>query len=456
MAETPVIGIFKTLTLLWLLYWSWRSTQRILKGALAPALFLIDVHVLLFGLPLLLDLTFGRPRYDTWPTFQYTSADPMTEILYCIFIAACPLAFWNFGGVRRTNPLSSGDIARIAALFQQSRYVKTLFKTLLITPLLTVALSPNPSLYLSYAFTLDTTLSQEETVFHGYVCIFSVLALLSGAAIAATSSHMGRTALFVAPFIFVANWLVGKRTIVAITALLLILILWLRRKLEGWRLGLLGLAVVCALAGFTWLYQYIYRSSTVYDGGSTYESYRIDFGRDHGVKMALYAELNDTMAPILQYRGQSVLYTLLFYIPRQAWPVKPWPYAIYSTSAALNHSVADLGWGITTSCYEEAVANFGLAGLFIAPLTLVWGCRLGSAAKDIPTTLLTILVCTLAVTLQIGAWLPLAIVWLAVASWSRWKRRTRALRRTCSGPPSRFRATACAPPLSDHLEVPRI
>ena len=75
---------------------------------------------------------------------------------------------------------------------------------------------------------------------------------------------------------------------------------------------------------------------------------RVDYGRDDVTKMAIYAELYPDELEILEYPFQSFLFTATMYVPREWWSDKPWPYAVYATSALIQIPSQYVGWGMTT------------------------------------------------------------------------------------------------------------
>ena len=52
------------------------------------------------------------------------------------------------------------------------------------------------------------------------------------------------------------------------------------------------------------------------------------------------------------------------------WEDKPYPYAVYFTSAMYYAPIEDWGWGMTTSIYDELIANFGIIGAIIFQIFL--------------------------------------------------------------------------------------
>jgi hypothetical protein len=70
-----------------------------------------------------------------------------------------------------------------------------------------------------------------------------------------------------------------------------------------------------------------------------------------------------------------------------------------------------LGWGMTTSWLDEAIANFGWLGLLVGPLVLSAMCRFGDAFVWPPLNVLTILVVVLMLAVQLSAFLGLFALW---------------------------------------------
>jgi hypothetical protein len=133
------------------------------------------------------------------------------------------------------------------------------------------------------------------------------------------------------------------------------------------------------------------------------------------MKFTIYAELHDEYHNILDYRGQSVFYNFVCFVPRSMWPNKPWPYAQYLTAAMLfRKSVEDIGWTMTTSWLEEAIANFSWAGVLIGPLFLSLVCRIGDQTSNRSTQALGVLVGSLQLLLSPSAFPLLTVLWMAI------------------------------------------
>jgi hypothetical protein len=95
---------------------------------------------------------------------------------------------------------------------------------------------------------------------------------------------------------------------------------------------------------------------------------------------------------------------------------------VYSTAAHYGLPPSPLGWGITTSWLEEAIANFSWAGLLIGPLMLALLCRIGDGSNDSLTRLLTILVACLFLAVEFSAFATLVGIWLGCVLFNVYRR----------------------------------
>jgi hypothetical protein len=128
--------------------------------------------------------------------------------------------------------------------------------------------------------------------------------------------------------------------------------------------------------------------------------------------MAIFAELHPSTMSILEFRGQSLIFYATAYIPRAMWPGKPLTYACYFTSAMLGSSPQDWGWGMTTSIFDEALANGSWLGLLAASLVIGVLCRIGDSCSNVLVFLLTAIVASLLLTVELVAFAPLVLLWV--------------------------------------------
>jgi len=190
--------------------------------------------------------------------------------------------------------------------------------------------------------------------------------------------------------------------------------LWYRGKIKS--LGLALATPALLLASFSILYQGVIRQMRpgTTTSADLYESMRVDYGRDSRVKMVAYSLLHPSEMTILDFPGQTVLFDIGAWIPRSVWPEKPYPYAVYFTSAMLGQPVQDMGWGMTTSLFDEVISNAGWPGLLLGPLIIGFVCWVGESTRDPLVILLTVLVACLLMSVELVAFAPLFALWCAL------------------------------------------
>jgi len=419
--------ILDTAVFCWLSIWAWRALVRFRDGNGGAIDAVIVAHFGLFGVPLALDAFIGLPEYAGQPGLRMPAADPSTRILYALFVAACPL-IWRFTGRGALRPLRLHPRPHDVDTLRRLRVTCVL---LALLPLGLVALSPERSAYLTYASVVRGRLTDAGGDWHGLVASAALVSVLAVAILLSSYGRVGGAGWILAlSSIATSCWIFGKRTLVAIALVALGYVLWSQGLLRGKRLYAAAVAGAAALLVYSSFYQGRVRfaddPALLGPTLDPYGGFRTDFFRDDRVKLAMFVELEPAATRILEFRGQSLLYDLTFFVPRSIWPDKPWPYAVYFTSATYDIvPPRPLGWGMTTSWLDEAIANFGWLGLLLGPLLLSGLCRIGDAFRWAPLNVLTILVVVLLLAVQLSAFLGLFLLWLLLVIFARLELRGR-------------------------------
>lgn len=416
-------------TVVWLLGWAIGGLRNIVSHNRHPVSFLLLAHFVFCGVPLFLDHTIGAPNYLPWPGFDIAAADGLTALVYCLYASVCPLIWWYCGrwrGRRRRDLQPSRTAASLSRLSWQG---KTALHLGLVSPIAALSMAPNPMAYSQYAAVVRGTFSAEELAYHAVLTTFTLVSAISGAALLFCQRRMKLTCWYVLVFAVLVAWLDGKRAVVLIMGVMYGIALWSRGVLKRQMLILAGALFLAAFFFFSFSYQREIRDYGGADPAKQYDNIRLDYGRDHVIRSTLFAELHAEAPAILEYRLQSLEFDVTMLVPRRWWPDKPWPYAVYATAAAFRLPVRSLGWGVTTSWLEEAIANLGWTGLIAGPLLLAWICRAGESSQDTIVRLLTILVSSMLLAVQAVAFAPLIAIWGAALLHAR--RSRKPVRREC-------------------------
>jgi hypothetical protein len=411
-----MIGILEFITAIWTTAWAVVALRRLLTGVRASIVLVSLIFYGFYSLPLIADLLLGLPDYSHQPLFYDASRDALVRVLYCIFISSIqPL--WL-----RKRPASE---ILLVARADQSKSFQGLLLLGALTPILLLFIAPQPELYLQYGFIIGDNVPLPALVFHEIMSAATMFAVLFMGAFIAFAERPRAALVTISPLIAASVWLNGKRNILALAMVIVLVALWYRGELKKKNLIKALSISVLLLAAFSYEYQSTLRgkSPTSSSREELQDDIRGDYSRDSRLKMAFYAQLNPTKAQILEYPGQSFLFDFTFWVPRTVWPSKPYPYAVYFTPAMLGLKTSVLGWGMTTSILDECIANFGWVGLLLGPLFMSFICRLGDSCNDRPVNLLTVLIASLFLAVQLPSFMVLFLAWLALVVKAKRKQR---------------------------------
>lgn len=409
------------LIILWLTFALLYSITQIIKGNTESINIVFIVFYIFFVIPIILDMVIGQPEYGDKPGFYLSSRDVSTSVIYTIYIGFIPI-IWRIFKVKKRN----NHFRFYSSELKLSVYIKILLYFLVISPFIGWLFSPEPLNYLKYAASPRGLLSIEGNEYHNILsklCLISIIAvfllLLSKKKITFIDF------LLYVPWLIISIWLHGKRSIIMETIFLLIFTLWYKKILKGFKLICFVVIMGIIFLLYSNLYQTNYRYSTNVDNNYIYESIRIDFGRDDVTKLAIYAELNPDKIKILEYRFQSFWFNLVFFIPRDWWLEKPYPYDYYLTSAVELVKPQELHYKMTSSIFDESIANLGWFGLILGPIIILLICKVGDFSNNNAIRLLTILVASLLMAVQFVTISIIVIVWLVMVIFLRIKRKFR-------------------------------
>ncbi|ACK61283.1 O-antigen polysaccharide polymerase Wzy [Bacillus cereus] len=409
-----MVEFINFLTFIWLTLCLIYVLANFFAGAKNTIYFVYLVFYVFFALPIGGDWIFGKAQYDYEIGFKFATEDELTAIIYCAYITCIPILWFLFGKTKHgNNELKVAVEDQAATLF---KIIEIICYCALVSPLIVTLLSPNPELYLEYAAVIqDLTYNQNAMEYHGIVSMTSTMSIFAAGTLILVRDKMKTSKLvLIFPWVAIALWVNGKRALVVMAIFIILFSLWQKKYLNGWKFP----AIVAVSVMFIAVFSSSYQSNIRYDdlkinsSSEVYKNVRVDFSRDDRVKMTIYSELYPDRMKILDYRGQSIVFDLTMFIPRSIWEEKPWPYAVYFTSAMLMMPTQYIGWGMTTSWLEEAIANFGWFGFLIGPLVINYICRIGDRQELALLKVFTTIVASLLLILQLAAFYPLFFIWL--------------------------------------------
>jgi hypothetical protein len=374
------------------------------------------VFCLFYGLPLALDMFIGQPEYLAFPGFRQPAWSTRVSIAYDIFVMACPIFWWLTAPRRRILGSTPPDLSGLSR-------IQWLLWALLISPVIALAFAPDPAFYAHYGAVVGPLYTPRIEQYHAVIAATCLVSAVAGFGLLISQPRMGPTFCRILPFVILTAWLTGKRSDLFLPVVLVWIAFWVRGYLSPGRLLSWGLATGLGFLIYSNWYQAALRPASVASPQVAYETARIDYGRDHDLRLALYCELTNTRQ-ILSYRGESLVFDLTMAVPRSVWPEKPLPYSTYMAAAALYTKPRFFGWSVTTSILDEAIANFSWYGLLAGPLVLAAICWTGDRSDPLGKSL-SVLVACLLLTMELTAFATLLLAWVLYLAWSRWATRPR-------------------------------
>lgn len=411
-----MICIVEWFTVVWLGMYAAIAFRKIAAGNYSTILTVYPVHFVFCGIPLALDRIWGTPNYARFPGFALACSDYSTNLIYCIYVCLCPIVWQYFEKESKYSPkIKEPTTDRTTPAVTAVLYVAVFL------PLILVFLSPEPDMYLQYTpFGRELRERAPAVAFvHMLVSKLCLLSLLAAAGLVATQRSLKATLVVVMPALFAVCWIHGKRNCVAFSLAVIVYALWRRGSLRGKRLATAGCMALLGFALFSHYYQRELRFSEEFVSRRSesfwYEWFRIDYGRDDVIKLAIFAELNPDMVQIQDYRGQSLLGLTQLFIPRYFLPEKEESHSTFVTRAVLGRDSLG-GGGVTTSILEEPIANFGFAGLAVGPLLIALVCCVGDRSGLAVGRPLTVLILICMQVVHISPWAGLAVLWVFAMS----------------------------------------
>lgn len=266
---------------------------------------MIYIFFLFFILPIIFDLTLGKPIYNNYPGFYSASRDKLTIITYNLLVIIPPLIWMIF---KNKEYISVKHLSFNIYKIKSPLLLYILF-VIIILPIFLVLLSPTPELYLLYG-PRGELMSVDAKNYHFYLRNAIMISLFTIFYFLYTSKQLYISLFCLSPFILIDVWLHGKRSIVFTILIILLILVIIKKQVKGIKLVLLFSITASILLSFSLFYQFELRDIDNRPTEKQYENFRIDFGRDDETKLAIYREQKNQI-PVLDYRGKFFVLSYL-------------------------------------------------------------------------------------------------------------------------------------------------
>lgn len=366
------------------------------------------IHLLfyfIFVLPLVLDYVWAKPDYHSaWSNlqgFEISYNDERVRFIYACYILLSQLIMLYFGKKRGKNRKlekinysdQSGESIDRELLERDSILItRFLFFGSIITLLLVLVLPISKSILWSFGWR-DIGVEIRGMKYYSTIEKMSYISIVSAVLyIGIKNKTSAWIKVFSLLLVVSAACVESKRSIILFIFVLLVsYYIYSKRGKIPLKFYIVLLSLLLISIFLSVYIKTEYRGYSDYN--MIYTTLRIDFFRDDRVKMVIYSLLHQDVISILSYPGQSILTQLGALFPFQFLGVNVVGYNAFFSSALSGYAF-DPGYAfMTTSIFDETLANFGFYGVWIAPVVCVLFARIADKQNRmlVPITISAIL-----------------------------------------------------------------
>lgn len=351
----------------------------------------IFVIIYIFNVvPVILDSIFGVPDYNlvSWySSFRKASENETVSFVYNVYMLLCMGALKIY--LQKNERFQSSHEELIYLDSNSSIFRGKLLLGVSLLPILYAFLTTSPVAMLTFQ-----SASRRGTSNVGLLMFFELMGIFAFFCWFFRRTPRLHSYFWMIAYCFLISWVDGKRYLIVVLAMIFILFYqssyYSREKKIPLKsiviIGIVGFAIFYVSYALTYKVSSMVSQNSISDW--MYLSFRIDFGRDDVTKFVLYRELIEKNS-ILEYRGETILSTLLFWVPRAIWASKPYPHYRYLTAALYGTTVLGIPAGMTPSWFEMGIANFGVwFGIPLSIFIMIWLIKKGDKAKTVPHKIL--------------------------------------------------------------------
>lgn len=403
-------------TTMWLYYFL--KNEGIKKRRISAVIFLI--YYIFYIFPLVLNLVKGAPQFNKLMIRIAYSDIVVSNIFYFILILN-PILFYFFSKPNKNFKIKARKKSK------ELNKIEILLHFILFIPIVYLIIKNKIQYFFPYGNYIKNRLIWNNIELNNDFKVYTNLMLLSLGIIfyqylSSKKINIYNKCIYLL-YIFMYIWIYGKRSIVALVLLASIFICY-QKKMKTKKIICILIMSTIFYFGYSQSYQNVIRTQKSYSRTYKYFRFREDYGRDDVFKLSIYSEINDKK--ILNYRGQTILSNLLFFIPRKIWHKKSQPYAVYLTSYALNKRKMEyLGYALTTDIYSEMISNLGIVmGIILSNLILGTIAKFSYYFQKNKIYLIVSLYLGVYLILkQVTAYMPILYIWIFMSIFNWWKRK---------------------------------
>lgn len=354
-------------------YIALRAVTKIYHGRYSMLHFCVLIFYAMQVLPIFVSLFGKLDKIQLYYEYMYYAMiDDSVAYIYDLFaIAGMLILSYNADKLSKYSNVSVLSNFKLGA---KRQYIVAMAAICMVLPLFGIILAPHPQVYLKFSYFYMNEYSNTGVDYLYHRTIMKILTYISFAGMMVFYYLAKRNKkLYTYLVLILVTWVNGKRTLMVFMIAGILVIDFLkwdkhsRRYINRliWKAIFFGIIIV----GYYLFYNEKTGKSNFADDYLLYATY---FSRMSNVKVSIYDLLNQ--GKMLQYPCQTLLYNLLFFIPRVLWEGKPYPYYKYFTSyvyyGVSNKVVPNMQFQV--NIWSEFISNMGIFGYVAALYLVIW------------------------------------------------------------------------------------
>lgn len=354
-------------------YIALRAVTKIYHGRYSMLHFCVLIFYAMQVLPIFVSLFGKLDKIQLYYEYMYYAMiDDSVAYIYDLFaIAGMLILSYNADKLSKYSNVSVLSNFKLGA---KRQYIVAMAAICMVLPLFGIILAPHPQVYLKFSYFYMNEYSNTGGDYLYHRTIMKILTYISFAGMMVFYYLAKRNKkLYTYLVLILVTWVNGKRTLMVFMIAGILVIDFLkwdkhsRRYINRliWKAIFFGIIIV----GYYLFYNDKTGKSNFADDYLLYATY---FSRMSNVKVSIYDLLNQ--GKMLQYPCQTLLYNLLFFIPRVLWEGKPYPYYKYFTSyvyyGVSNKVVPNMQFQV--NIWSEFISNMGIFGYVAALYLVIW------------------------------------------------------------------------------------
>lgn len=301
-----------------------------------------------------------------YPYMYLALTDDTVSVVYDIFVVVCTMFLYY-----HSNKFKKYDNFKIVKqnipLIKYRELITKISFIICLIPIIVCFFSPDPSVYTVFANYQVISYNEFDPAYIYHKYIVSTVVYFAFFSVLAYYIYDGNfKEVFSFLFTCIITWINGKRTIGIILLLLICaidILKWDKKDTSKLNKILFKCFLfLLVIVGYYMLYNFITNKANFADN---YLLYTIYFSRLCNVKISIYDILYTNN--MLNYPGETILFNLLFFIPRAIWETKPLPFFTQFTSYTFfgKPNIVLPNMQFQVNIWSEFISNFGLLGVFI-------------------------------------------------------------------------------------------